>query len=80
MTVTCRVQPRKNGTSCDARVTEDGGKSRLVNTFLVNTFNAETDCAAAVAVVRLLEPRRTSNADLDGGLSLRTGSKIKRCR
>jgi len=35
---TYRVLPRKDSPTCDVQVTEDGGKSRVVN-----TFNREAD-------------------------------------
>jgi len=38
MRVTYRVLPRKDSPTCDVQVTEDGGKSRVVN-----TFNREAD-------------------------------------
>ena len=38
MMIAYRVLPRKDSSTCDVQVTEDGGKSRLVN-----TFNREAD-------------------------------------
>jgi hypothetical protein len=38
MGVTYRVLPRKDSPTCDVQVTEDDGKSRVVN-----TFNREAD-------------------------------------
>ena len=38
MRVTYRVRPRKDSPTCDVQVTEEGGMSRIVN-----TFNREAD-------------------------------------
>ena len=38
MSITYRVLPRQDSSTCDVHATEDGGKSRVVN-----TFNREAD-------------------------------------
>ena len=38
MMIAYRVLPRKDSPTCDVQVTEDGGRSRVVN-----TFNREAD-------------------------------------
>ena len=38
MRVTCRVLPRNDSPTCDVQVVEEGGKSRVVD-----TFNCEAD-------------------------------------